>query len=116
MAKDGFGNIVSDRNPNDIINSILKSDDPSLQGLQKNLQEQLSENALTEAAQNEFLGAYGALPTIPVSDNKNRYMSEISAIMRKYQHPNFEKGGFRTNQAGKALEEIKAYRQKHNLY
>ena len=96
MAKDGYGNIVNDKSVDDIVTGVPKL-----------------EEKLTQAVQDEFTAALEALRG---NRDGRKQMAEISGIIRKYAHPNSEKGGFRTGQAGNALEEIRAYRRTHNIF
>ena len=107
MAKDGFGNIVNDENMS--VEDILATFAGTALGRQ--LQElDKNENAAL-AVQDELCGAMKITICLP---DGSKYMAELSRIVRKYSHPNYEKG-LRESQPLLALEEIRAYRREHQI-
>lgn len=79
----------------------------------------IEDNTLRDAldARAEFLEAYRALGSRIRFSFRARiiHMSALSSIVRKHTHPNYERG-LREGHAPLVSSEIKAYRQRYNIY
>jgi len=110
MAKDGFGNIVSDENVGDLVKDILRS------GLLPSTKagKELTPAQIEEQVRDEFYSIMVTLDKLSLG-TQQAHMDNLQRILRTYESPNFERF-LRTGQAGKALEELQIYRRTHNLY
>ena len=109
MAKDGFGNIVSD-SMEKLVKDLSRSNLPGA----REAASELTHAQVEQQVRDEFYNVMLAIGTMPV-DKRQVHLDNIQIILRTYESPNFERF-LRTGQAGNALEDIQLYRRAHHLY